>query len=295
MSLDPTLLLALNLLIAAMTFGMALGLQPADFVRIAAAPRAPLTGLLAQFLLLPAITCAAVWLLPIAPDLGLAMMLVASCPGGNFSNLLVWLARANVALSVSLTAASSVLAVLLTPLNFAFYAALNPRTRELVTAIVVEPLPLLAVVLGVLALPLTAGMILARRAPATAARWQEPIRRAALCMLLLFVAGAFAANWETVREHGARIIGLATLHNVGALLIGALAARLARLPPLDARAVTVEVGVQNTGLGLVLLLTFFPTAPAMAVFAAFWGVPHLVTGLGLAAWWARHPPEPVRP
>lgn len=293
-SVDPVLLIALNALIAAMTFAMALGLRPQDFQRVMDAPRAPLTGLCAQFVLLPASTCLAVWWLPIAPDLGLAMLLVACCPGGNFSNLLVWLGRANVALSVSLTAVSSVLAVALTPLNFAFYASLNPRTRELVTAVSVDPLPLLAVLIFVLALPLAAGMVLGLRAPALALRLQVPLRRAALALLLLFVAGAFAAHWDVVQRHGARIVALATAHNIGALLVGALAAALARLPTQDARAVTVEVGVQNTGLGLLLLLTFFPEFAAMAVFAAFWGVPHLVTGLGLAAWWARHPPASVK-
>ena len=126
---DPNSLLVLNIIIAVMMFGVSLTLRVADFQRVVRQPRAPLAGLFAQFLLLPALTTLATWAFDIRADLAMGMILVSTCPGGTFSNLVTWMARGNVAVSVSMTAISSVAATVLTPLNFAFYAHLNPHTR----------------------------------------------------------------------------------------------------------------------------------------------------------------------
>lgn len=120
--------------------------------------QAELVSMLAQFVLLPALTCLACWALAIEAQLALAMTLIAACPGGSFSNIMTWMARGNVALSVSMTAVSSVVASVLTPLNFALYAWLNPHTRPLLTQIELDPLSLLLLVLLVLGLPLLAGI-----------------------------------------------------------------------------------------------------------------------------------------
>ena len=144
---DPASLITLNLIMAAMMFGVSLSLTLDDFKRILKAPVAPVAGLIAQFLLLPAATCLFTWLLNIDPELALGMMLVASCPGGSFSNVMTWLGRGNVAVSVSMTAVSSLAATLLTPLNFAFYGWLNPHTREYLTQISLDPTGILVIVL----------------------------------------------------------------------------------------------------------------------------------------------------
>src|SRR5690606_37907534 len=128
---DPASLVMLNVIMAFMMFGVSLTLKTEDFRRILVAPVAPLAGLFGQFVLLPAATCLATWALEIDPELALGMILVAACPGGSFSNVMTWLARANVAVSVSMTAVSSLAATVLTPMNFALYGYLNPHTREL--------------------------------------------------------------------------------------------------------------------------------------------------------------------
>lgn len=105
---DPSSLVLINIILAVMMFGVSLDLRLDDFKRIVREPKAPVIGLLAQFVLLPALTCLACWALRIEPMLALGMMLVAACPGGSFSNIMTWMARGNVAVSVSMTAGKSV-------------------------------------------------------------------------------------------------------------------------------------------------------------------------------------------
>ncbi|MFN3586199.1 MAG: bile acid:sodium symporter family protein, partial [Moraxellaceae bacterium] len=123
---DSESVFLLNVILALMMFGVSLTLKPEDFTRVARAPRATLVGLVAQFLLLPALSCLFTWAFRIEPELALGMMLVAACPSGSFSNLMTYLARGNVALSVSMTALCSLAALAMTPFNFWFYGSLNP-------------------------------------------------------------------------------------------------------------------------------------------------------------------------
>lgn len=286
---DPARLLILNSIIAAMMFGAALSLRPADFRRLVHAPLAPVIGLLAQFVVLPAATALATWAAQVDPPLALAMILVASCPGGNFSNIMTWLARGDLAVSIAMTAASSAAAVVMTPLNFAVYGWLNPATRPLLTEIDVSTGVLLQMILLALALPLLLGMLVRHLLPAVADRLMRPMRIAAVGVLVLFVGIAFASNHTVFAQHFGSIVLLAVAHNTSALLIGWLAAGAARLPEAPRRAVTMEVGIQNTGLGLIVAFSFFPDQAAMILLIAFWGVPHLVTGMGLVWFWGRRP------
>ena len=220
MQFDPAALIVLNAILACMMFGVALSLKVDDFARIARDPRAPLVGLLAQFLLLPAATCLMTWAFDVDPELALGMILVAACPGGTFSNIMTWIGRANVAASVSMTAVSSLAATVLTPFNFAFYGWLNPHTRALVTEIALDPVNILMLVAAVLALPLLLGMLTARHAPGFAARAQKPLRLASLFVLLGFVAIAFARNIDVFLANAERIVALVVGQNALALALG---------------------------------------------------------------------------
>lgn len=284
---DPASLVLVNIILAAMMFGVSLSLRTDDFRRILAAPVAPVAGLVAQFLLLPALTCLGTWTLGVEPELALGMILVASCPGGTFSNVMTWLARANVATSVSMTAVSSVAATVMTPLNFALYGHLNPDTRDLLTSIAIEPSNILTLVVLVLAIPLVAGMWLARRSPGFAAAAEKPFRIAALIALLGFAAVAFGNNFDVFIAEFGTFFWLVVAHNLLALGLGNGIGRVMRMRRADRRAVTLEVGIQNSGLGLVILFTFFPELSGMILIAAFWAVWHLVSGLTLALLWSR--------
>jgi len=284
---DPASLILLNIIMAGMMFGVSLTLKLDDFKRILKAPVAPVAGLLAQFLLLPLATCLLTWVLRIDPELALGMILVASCPGGSFSNVMTWLGKGNVAVSVSMTAVSSLAATVLTPLNFAFYGWLNPHTRAYLTQISLEPGSILLIVLLVLAVPLILGMLSGRRWPQLAQRSEKPLRMVSLLVFLGFVGIAFSNNFTLFIERFNSFFWLVVAHNLLALSLGYGMARLMKLPVADRRAVTMEVGIQNSGLGLVILFTFFPEAGGMMLITAFWGTWHLVSGLTLSQIWAR--------
>jgi BASS family bile acid:Na+ symporter len=284
---SPQSLFVLNIILAGMMFGVSLQLTGADFRRIFQSPRAPVAGLVAQFLLLPAATCLVTWLLAVPAPLALGMMLVASCPGGTFSNVMTWLGRASVPVSVSMTAVSSLAAVVMTPFNFALYGWLNPHTRSMLREIELDPLQMLTLVGLVLALPMLLGMVFGHRHPRLAQRAEKPMRLVALFVLGGFVAIAVARNFHLFLEYGDRISGLVIVHNLAALGLGAFAGWLIRLPRDERRAVTMEVGIQNSALGLSILFNFFPEAGGMMLITASWGVWHLISGLVLALLWSR--------
>ncbi|WP_372759558.1 bile acid:sodium symporter family protein [Litorivivens sp.] len=283
-------LFVLNAILAGMIFGVSLKLTTADFVRVIRQPRAPIAGLLAQFVVLPAATCVFTALLGVQPELALGMILVASCPGGSFSNVMTFLAKASVPVSVSMTAISSLAAIVMTPLNFTLYGWLNPHTRPLLREISLDPLELLALVGLVLVLPLILGMAIGRRHPALAERADKPMRIITLLVFLLFVAIAFSQNFDNFVQYAGVILVLVAAHNIGALAIGNLCGRLLKLPLAERRAVTLEVGIQNTALGLSIIFTFFPQAGGMMLIAGFWSFWHLIAGLTLALIWSRHSP-----
>ena len=280
-------LLILNVILAFMMFGVSLSLTGEDFRRVLKRPDAPIVGLLAQFVLLPAATCLTTWFFEVDPEMALGMILVASCPGGSFSNIMTWLARANVAVSVSMTAVSSLAAMVMTPFNFAHYGWLNPHTRSMLTDIQLDSMNILILVALVLGLPLLVGMMTGKLFPRFAARAEKPMRVITLLVLLLFVGVAFGNNMEVFLATADRIVILVVLQNLLALGMGAFAGGLTGLPRQDRRAITMEVGIQNSGLGLAILFTFFPQASGMILIAAFWGVWHLISGLLLAWWWSR--------
>lgn len=293
---DPATQTALNFILASLMFGVALNMKLGDFNRIVKKPVAPAIGLVCQFLLLPAITCGLTIVLDVPASMALGMILVAACPGGNFSNLITFIARGNVATSVAMTAFSSVAAVLLTPANFGFYAWLNPSTRELLQDIALQPLQVLLLVFLVLGLPLLLGMWTGKRFPAFAERSNKPMRYLSLGVFFAFVMLAFANNAELFGQYWHLFVWYVIAQNTIALLLGYLFARLFKMSPADVRALTFEVGIQNSGLGLVLLFTFMPDLGGAIIITAFWGVWHLISGTGLALHWGRfaHAEEKVK-
>ena len=284
---DPNSQRLLNIILATMMFGVSLGLKPADFTRVFRAPKAPLSGLVAQFMLLPALTCLLTVLVPMDPGIALGMILVASCPGGSFSNVMTWMSRGNVAVSVSMTATSSVAALIFTPLNFTFWGSVNPGTRELLSSIQVDGVQILQLIVMVLGIPLLLGMLVGNYLPAISARIEPWLKKLSLLIFLLFVGIALGNNGELFLQYFTLFAGFVILHNAVALSIGWSAGQLLKLPTADRRAVMLEVGIQNSGLGLIILFNFFPNQGGMMIITAFWGVWHLVSGLTLAGFWAR--------
>lgn len=296
LNFSPESLTALNVVLAIIMFGVALDIRLSDFRTVARSPKGPLIAVGTQILIVPALTVGLTFLLNPVPSIALGMILVACCPSGNMSNFLTHLAKGNTPLSIGTTALSTVAAVFVTPLSLAFWGSLNPSTAALLRSVALDPVHLLSTVLLILVLPLAVGIGVASRFPAVAERLRTPVRRISLVFFVAFVAIALQANFD----HFLTFIGFAflavLLQNSMALATGYGVARVAGLPPADVRAVSIEVGIQNSGLGLVLVFNFFDGSGGMALVAAWWGIWHIISGLGLAWFWSRRPlgEEPIR-
>ena len=297
LNFNPTTLTILNVLIGLIMYGVALDIRVQDFRRIVADPRGPAIGLVAQFLLLPALTFVMVGLIKPAPSVALGMILVAACPGGNFSNFLTSYARGNAALSVSMTAVSTVLAIVMTPFNLQFWGSRTEGAQDILTAVSLDPIDLMVTIVLILGVPLLLGMLTRERKPEVAARLRKPMRIASLTLFFAFIVFALAGNWQYFVTYIGVFALVVAAQNAMALLIGYFSATGARLPEYDRRAITMEVGIQNSALGLVIIFTFFDGLGGMAVIAAWWGVWHLIAGLTLGTFWSRRPttvPVPVK-
>lgn len=293
LNFDARGLLALNVVIGLMMLGMALDLKLEDFKRILKNPKPPLVGLLAQFVGLPLFTYLLTMAVRPRPSMALGMILIGACPGGNLSNLLTYLAKGNTALSISMTAVSTAIAVIMTPLNLAIWGSLNPDTAPILRAVSLDPLDVFETIFLILGVPLAIGLTISRYWPGLVEKVRKPFKMVALCVFAAVVGIALAANWSIFLKVIGLVVFVVMLHNITALSVGYGAGRLMRLHPADTRAVTIEVGIQNSALGLVLIFNFFDGLGGMAIIAAWWGIWHIISGLGLALLWSRRPPAPL--
>lgn len=279
----------LNICLAVIMFGVALHITPDDFRRIGRYPKAFLTGLAAQWIILPVMTVYLVHLWRPEPSVALGLILIAACPGGNISNYVTYLSGGNVALSVTLTSFVTVLSIFVTPLSFLIFTYLVPATQPLMATIDLDPLSILTVLGTILILPLGLGMAVGQKFPNWTRRFARPISTFSLFLFAGFIGFAVKANWENLIEHAHRVIALVVVHNLLALGLAYGWARWNRLNPFDARAISIETGIQNSGLGLVLIFNFFPTLGGMMLVTAAWAIWDLVSALLIALYWSRRP------
>jgi bile acid:Na+ symporter, BASS family len=263
-------------------------------------PKSAITGLIAQFILLPAITFLFIMLLQPTPTVALGMILVASCPGGNISNFMASLARGNVALSVSLTAFSTMVAMVMTPANFAFWGDLHigfyqkTGANELLRPIEIDFWQVVQTVFILLGIPVILGLFVSGNYPVLTSRIKKPIKQASIIIFILFVIILLSANFSNFMRAIHLIFFVVLIHNGLALLTGFLFSTLMKRPRIDRRSITIETGIQNSGLALVLMFNpkIFPPdleLGGMAVVAAWWGVWHIISGLILATAWSKKP------
>ncbi len=282
-------LLLLNVSLGVIMFGVALTLTVEDFKRLARHPRPALIGVCAQFLLLPAVTFLLVWLLQPRPSIALGMILVSACPGGNVSNFMSMNAEGNTALSVTLTAAATILAILLTPLNLSFWGGLYPPTSSILTTVDVSFGRVFKTVVLILGVPLLLGMTARRMAPQRAQRWSRWMQGLSILLFVGIVLFALRANFWYLVGYVGVVFDLVLIHNGVALITGYQLAYWTGLPTKDRQTLALETGIQNSGLGLILIFNFFDGLGGMAVVAGWWGVWHIVSGLGLSFYWRSQP------
>ncbi|MCB2147360.1 MAG: bile acid:sodium symporter family protein [Deltaproteobacteria bacterium] len=281
--------MVINAAIGLMMLGVSLDLKIEDFRRIVVSPKAPGIGLLAQFILLPAFTFLLTLILRPHPSMALGMILVAACPGGNLSNIMTYLAKGNCAVSISMTAISTIAAIFMTPLNLSIWGSLNPATAEILRKVSLSPVDVFVTVFVILGIPLIIGQILARFFPTLADRVRRPFKIFSLIFFILIVGGALAANWKNFLSYVGIVMFAVFVHNALALNLGYWSGRLARLEERDSRATCLEVGIQNSALGLVLVFNFFDGLGGMAILVAWWGVWHIIAGLATAFIFTRRP------
>ena len=290
----------LNIVLAFVMFGVALGIKPATFVDIIKNPKSILTGIVCQLVLLPALTLVLIMLCGdlISPMIALGMILVASCPGGNISNFITSLSRGNSELSVSLTAFNTAACIFTTPLNFAFWGKmyLNFAGNRNLGALPELEIPLgdifqsIFIIMGI---PLVLGILCGQYLPKITKFLKKPLQHLSIIVFIAMVIIIFKGNFDVFMKVIQYIFLIVLVHNLLALGIGFTTSTALKLPYKDRRTITIETGIQNSGLGLILLLNpnIFPEVGAwannggMLVITAWWGVWHIISGLTLAFVW----------
>ncbi|KPM30763.1 Bile acid transporter family protein [Croceitalea dokdonensis DOKDO 023] len=286
---DKGTLWTLNLALALVMFGIALEISLSDFKELSKRPKLVLTGVASQFLVLPAITFLLVWLAKPYPSIALGMFMVAACPGGNISNFITHLAKGNAALSVTLTAIATLLAVVMTPVNLQFWGALYQPTAAILRDVAISPLEMVKLVALLLGVPLLLGMLVNYWKPRLASAMARYFKIGSLLFFVALVFLALYKNKEIFMEYVVYVFWLVLLHNFVAFVSGFSLAKLMGFSGADVKSITIETGIQNSGLGLLLIFTFFDGLGGMAVLTAFWGIWHLVSGLLLAGLWGYIP------
>ncbi|MDR0437047.1 MAG: bile acid:sodium symporter family protein [Bacteroidales bacterium] len=289
-----------NIILAFVMYGIALGIRPQTFKNILLFPKSFLVGLFAQIVALPAITFLLVVLFNqwITPMIAMGMILVAACPGGNTSNFMSQLSRANTELSISLSAIGTVITPIFTPVNFWFWGSMytnfvNNRAGDALQTIYIEYLEMFKIVLLLLGVPLLLGILTVKYLPKIARKMKKPLQYVSMVFFIAMVVIAFNNNLKIfVSNFFIYIFILVLIQNTAVLGTGYGLARLFKVPPKDKRALTIETGIQNSGLGLVLLLNpnIFPPEIAiggMVLVTAWWGIWHIVSGLSISFYWSR--------
>ncbi|MDP3889643.1 bile acid:sodium symporter family protein [Nocardioides sp.] len=288
--IDDATGLAVKVLTAVFLFGIALDVKVEDFGSLLRRPRLFALGIAAQLVLLPGLALALiVWTDP-QVSVAVGLLLLTCCPAGNLSNLLTHRARGDLAFSRSMTSASNALAIVVTPLAFGFWSAWQADLDRAVDTIQLSSADLLLGTALLIVAPFVAGVLVAWRRPGLARRLSRYVEPAVLVLLLVLIVGAVAASWSILAAALPSVGPFVLTLNAVALAVGYLVARVTRLGEAAARAMTFEVAIRNTGLGLVIALTVFPALGGVAVTVAMYGLWDVVMGLLLASWWRRRAP-----
>lgn len=296
-------MLIVNIILAFVMFGVALGIKLDTFKDVVRNPKSVLTGLFLQWVALPAATCLLVIILNpvITPMVAIGMILVACCPGGNISNFISALSKGNAELSVFMTAISTLFATLVTPFNFWFWGTLYCRFAEAKHEIPNLDIPfmdMLTQIILILGIPIILGVTVSRYLPKLSQRLAKPAQVMSillfLCMVVVSVKqvlSSFPSDQAGFGVYSCLLWALVVvvIHNATALSAGYYGATLMKVSRADRRSLTIETGIQNSGLGLALLLNpaiFDPTVwhnnGGMVIVTALWGVWHIISGLSVA-------------
>ena len=284
---DESGLWVLNIAIAIIMFGVALGITLDDFKRLLKNPKILMVGVLSQFILLPAFTFLAIIIIKPHPSFALGMMMIAACPGGNVSNFFSKMAGGNAALSVSLTAFATLICIFLTPFNLQFWGSLYEPTNEILKTVSLNPFDLFKLVSLILGIPLVFGMIIKHYHSEMAEKLEKVLKPLSMLVFIALIFIAFSQNLDVFVNHIHHVLFLVIFHNIFAFILGFYTAKNFGLNKEDTKTISMETGIQNGGLGLLLIFGFFDGLGGMALLAAFWGIWDVFSGMALATYWGR--------
>ena len=295
-------MLIVNIILAFVMFGVALGIKLSTFKEVFTSPKSVIVGVFLQWIGLPAVTFLIALALNrlITPMIALGMILVASCPGGNISNFISSLSKGNIELSVSMTAITTAFAPFITPLNFFFWGSLYSQVVSIksdIPMLVIPFMPMLEQILLLLGLPIALGLIFSHYFPNATKKITKPAQVMSILLFIGMVAVSFSQNFQLFLDNIFYVFFIVLIHNACAMGTGFFGGTLAKVPKADRRSLTVEIGIQNSGLGLVLLFNpvIFPPEiwhqhyGGMLLVTAWWGIWHIVSGLTVAYLFRRKP------
>ena len=287
----------INIVLAFVMFGVALGIRPSSFLDIVRKPKSMVVGIICQIILLPAFTflLTIIFKEQISPMVALGMLLVAACPGGNISNFITSFSRGNIELSVSLTAFNTAACIFTTPLNFSFWGNLYlnfAEKRMILPELDIPFWEIFKTIIILLGIPLVLGCLCSHYLPKVANALKKPMQYLSIAFFAIMIILTFGNNIDAFMTCIRYIFLVVLAHNLLALGIGYGMGTICRTHYKDRRTLTIETGIQNSGLGLVLLFNpsiFNPEIWAnnggMVVITAWWGVWHIISGLTLAYLW----------
>ena len=265
---------AINPMLGVIMFGMGLTLSPQDFRIVFSRPKDILIGCLAQFTVMPLLALALSWAFALPKELALGVILVGCCPGGTASNVITYLAKGDLALSVGMTATSTLLAPLLTPLLVWLLAG---------TMVQVDTIGMLLSIVYVVIAPIAVGLVFQRYLPKFT-RSVVPYLPAFSSIVIALVVGIIVAhNADRLLVGGLIVVLVVMLHNLCGLSLGYIIGRLLNLEATKKRAISIEVGMQNSGLASSLATLHFAAYPLATIPGAIFSVWHNISGALVAA------------
>ena len=284
---DSSGLWVLNIAIGIIMFGVALGITIDDFKRLFKKPKIVFVGVLSQFILLPAATFLIILIIKPHPSFALGMMIIAACPGGNVSNFYSKMAGGNAALSVSLTAFATLISIVMTPFNLEFWGSLYEPTASILKTVELNPYDLFKLVSLILGIPLICGMLIKHYHSEMAKKIEKVLKPLSMLVFVALIIVAFSQNLDIFMNYIDLVLFLVIFHNIFAYILGYYTAKSLGLSRRNTITISMETGIQNGGLGLLLIFGFFEGLGGMALLAAFWGIWDVFSGMALATYWGR--------
>ncbi|NNP73722.1 sodium transporter [Acinetobacter defluvii] len=258
-------------------FGMGMTMTVNDFKGVLQSPKAVGIGVLAQFIVMPSLAYILCKLFQLPAEIAVGVILVGCCPGGTASNVITYMAKGNTALSVACTSVSTLLAPILTPAIFYLLASQWLK---------IDAASMFMSILQVVLVPIILGLMTRSVLKQKVEQYIQVMPLISVVAIVAIVAAIIAGSKAAILQSGALILAVVILHNALGYLFGFWVSRLFQLPYADSKAVAIEVGMQNSGLGVALAALHFAASPVTAVPSAIFSLWHNISGPALATYWA---------